>query len=700
MERLDEKQVYRWFDIFKQNKELVEIRLIGTNKTASGYFTNATTLINAIKPFVDDYNIYFTINRVNDACYGREQKDKIVVRPKNTTQDSEIIVRDFVLLDLDAKRLTGTNATKEEAIKAYEKGKEIKEFLRNQGFQEPIIVFSSSGIHIYLRCALLPTEENNNMVKRFTQAMSMLFSDENVDVDEKVFNLGRISRLPGSYSCKGSRDSKERPQRMCRFLEVPSEIKVNEREYFQKIANMYPEDEVKPTRENNYSTEKFDLVSFMEKHGIKYRKQSVAGGTKYILDHCVFNEQHRGKDAAIFQRDNGAIAYVCFHNSCSQYTWKDVRLKFEPDAYDKKDYQEFQYKQRYYGNYAPKPFTPKKESEEIGKKWLSLSEVKLRSSDEYIALPTGYYALDKVLMGFLLGEVTLLSGNNGSGKTSWMDCVMLNIIDRGYKVAVWSGELPPTKMKEWIYQVAAGIPYTIKNPNFENVYDVDTIAESKIDKWIDGKLFLFNNDYGNRWEQILSDMNEIIETQGVQFIVCDNLMALDIDGKQGDKNDKQKQFILDVVNLAKKKDVHILIVAHPNKTAFNTLLRKESISGTSDLTNAVQRVMILHRVNEDFKKRSAEFFGKDKAERYFGFSNVLEICKDRSFGVQDFLFGMYYEPQTKRFKNTPDEAIHYGWENEPSQVNMNLGYGYDVEKEKDVDNGMPFQPYNGMEAPF
>ena len=128
MERLDEKQVYRWFDIFKQNKELVEIRLIGTNKTASGYFTNATTLINAIKPFVDDYNIYFTINRVNDACYGREQKDKIVVRPKNTTQDSEIIVRDFVLLDLDAKRLTGTNATKEEAIKAYEKGKEIKNF--------------------------------------------------------------------------------------------------------------------------------------------------------------------------------------------------------------------------------------------------------------------------------------------------------------------------------------------------------------------------------------------------------------------------------------------------------------------------------------------------------------------------------------------------------------------------------------------
>ena len=667
MARLNEQQVYQWFDIFKHNKELVEIRLIGSNRTASGYFTDAQTLINAIRPYTDDYNVYFTINQVNDACYGREQKDRVVQRPKNTTQDSEITARDFVLLDLDAKRLTGTNATREEAIKAYEKAEEIKKFLQEQGFHAPIEVFSSSGIHLYLRCALLPTEENNSVVRKFTQAMGMLFSDENVDVDEKVFNLARISRLPGSYSCKGSKDSKERPQRMCRFLNVPDEILVNEKEYFLKIANLYPEEE-KPSRENNYSNEKFDLVAFLDKHGIKYRAQSITGGTKYILDHCVFNENHRGKDAVIFQRDNGALSYFCFHASCAHNGWKEFRLKFEPGAYDKRAYQEYQYKQRYWGNYQAPPFVPIKEDAEKGKKWLSLSEVQLKRSDEYFAIPTGYYALDKVLMGLILGEVTLLSGNNGSGKSSWMDCVMLNAIERGYKIAVWSGELPPAKMKEWVYQVAAGCQYTTRNTNYENVYDVDKVAANKIDRWLDGKLFLFNNDYGNRWLQILSDIEEISDKENVKLIVLDNLMALNIDDKQGDKNDKQKQFILDVVDLAKKKNVHIIIVAHPNKTAFNTLLRKESISGTSDLTNAVQRVLILHRVNEDFRKRSVDFFGKEKASRYFGYSNVLEVCKDRSFGVQDFLFGMYYEPQTKRFKNSLEETIHYGWEQEPIQT--------------------------------
>ena len=691
--------MYQWFDIFKHNKELVEIRLIGSNRTASGYFTDAQTLINAIRPYTDDYNVYFTINQVNDACYGREQKDRVVQRPKNTTQDSEITARDFVLLDLDAKRLTGTNATREEAIKAHEKAEEIKKFLQEQGFHAPIEVFSSSGIHLYLRCALLPTEENNAVVKKFTQAMGMLFSDENVDVDEKVFNLARISRLPGSYSCKGSKDSKERPQRMCRFLNVPDEILVNEKEYFLKIANLYPDEDIKPSRENNYSNEKFDLVAFLDKHGIKYRAQSITGGTKYILDHCVFNENHRGKDAVIFQRDNGALSYFCFHASCAHNGWKEFRLKFEPDAYDKRAYQEYQYKQRYWGNYQAPPFVPIKEDAEKGKKWLSLSEVQLKRSDEYFAIPTGYYALDKVLMGLILGEVTLLSGNNGSGKSSWMDCVMLNAIERGYKVAVWSGELPPAKMKEWVYQVAAGCQYTTRNTNYENVYDVDKVAANKIDRWLDGKLFLFNNDYGNRWLQILSDIEEISDKGNVKLIVLDNLMALNIDDKQGDKNDKQKQFILDVVDLAKKKNVHIIIVAHPNKTAFNTLLRKESISGTSDLTNAVQRVLILHRVNEDFRKRSVDFFGKEKASRYFGYSNVLEVCKDRSFGVQDFLFGMYYEPQTKRFKNSLEETIHYGWEQEPIQTSAEF-YETPRNTYEPHSADIAFTPPDDEEVPF
>ena len=669
MTRLDEQLVYQWFDVFKNNNELVEVRLIGSKKNGSGYFTDAKTMIEAIKPYTDSFNVYFTLNKVNPACYSREQKDKIVLNVKNTTTDAEIVCRDWVLIDLDPKRLSGVCSTNEEATKAYNKAKEVIKFLLDSGFYEPITVFSSSGIHIYLRCALLNNDENTKLVKRFLEALAMLFTDEDVDVDTKVYNAARISRLVGSYSCKGANNDKERPQRKCRFLTIPEEIKVNDKEYFEKIAKLYPED-VKPTRENNYTVEKFDLESFLKKHNIGVvRVDNVVGGKKYILEHCVFNEQHKGKDAVIFQRDTGEIAYHCFHQSCSQYSWRDVRIMYEPDAYTKKDYREFQFKQKYYSPQPP-TFEPIEESEEKGKKWLTSKDIKRKRESDIVAIPTGFNFLDKHIRGLILGEVTILSGLNGSGKSSWLNSLMLNVMQRGFKVACFSGELTDFNVMKWLALSAAGKNYVSKVEGSEYAYEVFDSAYDKISGWLYDKFYLFNNNYGNKFEQILADLNEVIE-KGVNLVVIDNLMALSIDNKSGDKNEKQKAFILDIVELAKKKNVHVIVVCHPRKeSGTQTLLRKESIAGSSDLSNAVQNVAIVHRCGEDFSKRASEFFGKDKADKYMEYSNVVEWCKSRSYGVVDLLVGMYYEVETKRFKNYKSEHIIYGWQDNPQQQTM------------------------------
>ena len=691
MSRLDEQQVYQFFDIFKNNNELTEIRIIGSNKTGSGYFTNAQTMIEAIKPYTDTYNIYFSLNKVNPACYGREQRDRIVLKPKNTTTDAEIVCRDWVLIDLDSKRLTGVCATKEEATRAYNKGQEVYKYLMDNGFYEPIVVFSSSGIHLYLRCALMNSEENTKLIKRFLEALAMLFSDEYVDVDTKVFNAARISRLPGSYSCKGSSTDTERPQRKCRFLRIPDEIKVNEKEYFEKIANLYPED-VRPTRENNYTTEKFDLDTFLEKHNIKVvRVDHITGGKKYILEHCIFNDSHTGKDAVIFQRDTGEIAYHCFHQSCSQYSWKDVRLKFEPDAYSKRDYREFQFKQRYYGMIPQQPFEPQEETEDKGKKWLTSKDIKRKREQDIVAIPTGYSYLDNAIRGLILGEVTILSGLNGSGKSSWLNSVMLNVIHRGYKVACFSGELTDFNVMKWLTQSAAGKNYVHKIEGSDYAYEVDDKVYDKVADWLSDKFYLFNNNYGNKFEQVISDLEEVAN-KGIHLIVLDNLMSISINGISGDRNEKQKQFILEVVEFAKKKNVHVVVVCHPRKeSGTQTLLRKESIAGSSDLSNAVQNVAIVHRCGEDFCKRASEFFGKEKAEKYMEYSNVVEICKNRSYGVVDFLVGMYYEVETKRFKNYKAEHIVYGWQEEPNVYEQ---------PQDESQSTMPFNPFEDVTCPF
>jgi hypothetical protein len=52
------------------------------------------------------------------------------------------------------------------------------------------------------------------------------------------------------------------------------------------------------------------------------------------------------------------------------------------------------------------------------------------------------------------------------------------------------------------------------------------------------------------------------------------------------------------------------------------------------------------------------------------FGNVLEVAKNRQFGVVDHLVGMYYEPESRRLKNSVAEHIVYGWQEEATQPEL------------------------------
>ena len=136
-------------------------------------------------------------------------------------------------------------------------------------------------------------------------------------------------------------------------------------------------------------------------------------------------------------------------------------------------------------------------------------------------------------------------------------------------------------------------------------------------------------------------------------------MALDIDGLSESKWDAQKKFVIDVHRLAMEKDVHVMFVAHPRKTV--SFLRLEDISGSGDLANAVDNAFLIHRNNEDFKIRSKEMFKWNDDHVAYSGTNVIEIAKDRWTGVQDWFIPLWYEPETKRLKNSTAENILYSW---------------------------------------
>ena len=65
---MNEATIRQWYDIFKGNKDLVEIRVLDpeSKRSYSGYFTDIETLLREIKPY-DKCNLYFTLNVINQA---------------------------------------------------------------------------------------------------------------------------------------------------------------------------------------------------------------------------------------------------------------------------------------------------------------------------------------------------------------------------------------------------------------------------------------------------------------------------------------------------------------------------------------------------------------------------------------------------------------------------------------------------------
>ena len=422
----------------------------------------------------------------------------------------------------------------------------------------------------------------------------------------------------------------------------------------------------KRDRTNNYGADTFNLDDFLSQHNIKVRNiVETSSFIKYVLDECPFNSAHRAPDSAVFKMRDGSYGFKCLHNSDRNYTFRDFRLRFDPNAYDKQELGNHVYKHRYNGIRNTEQFVPVSENADKGKKWMSMKDVKRVDIAELLSIPTGYEELDKKIIGLFAGELTILSGLNASGKTSWLNCLSLNVIQRGFKVGIWSGEMQDWRFQGWINQMAAGKNYVRKKEGFENFYYAPHDVCNKIGEWLDSRLFLYNNNYGSKWEQLFNDVKELVDKEQVQMIILDNLAALCIDGYDSGTYANQTKFILDLKDYAKQKNIHVILVAHPRKQ--NDFLRKESISGTADLTNIADNVFLIHRVGKDFEKRAGEFLGEDKVVHYMQYSNVLEVAKNRQMGIVDHLVGMYYEIESRRLKNTIAEHVVYNWQEDQGE---------------------------------
>lgn len=666
---VNETELRKAIEQLHPDGELFEVRLISSDKRrkpASGYFKNADALLEAFKLYdLRNTNVYITLQQINNALFSRQQSNKFIAGA-NSTQDHEVSGYKWLFIDLDPERPTGISSSDDELKKSFELAKKVKRFLSNYGFEDPVRAVSGNGAHLLYRINLANTEENKELIEKCLKALSMLFDTDDVKVDTANFNQSRVCKLYGTLAQKGANTS-ERPYRMSRLIGNLLDARATDKSFLEKLAAELPTDEpAKPSAYNNYKPSEFDIEDWMQKYGLRYNAKSWNGGVKYILDECPFDSSHKAPDSMITRSASGALGFKCLHNHCQGYHWNDLRLKFEPDAYEYTDND-----RRIEEGWAQHNRDKKKaetvpayQSDDALPVFQTAEMILNRVEPDPEYIRTGINKIDKCLCGLEKGKVSVISGLRAAAKSTFLSILMLNGIEYGHVVVAYSGELSDTSFMNWMYLQAAGKGFVKQSAKYENSYYVEMEVKQKIAKWMGEKLWLFNNVKPNKPSFLLDSIRRKCKETKADMVIIDNLMALDVqEYNRANEYDAQTKFMWELKKIAQEYNVHIILVAHPRKSSG--FLRLEDVSGSNNIVNIIDNAFIVHRNNADFKDKSRAILkatGNDwMINEGSTVTNVVEIAKDREHGTCDVFIDLYYELESKRLKNYPTESIVYSW---------------------------------------
>ena len=283
--------------------------------------------------------------------------------------------------------------------------------------------------------------------------------------------------------------------------------------------------------------------------------------------------------------------------------------------------------------------------------------------EKAVRVRSGVPALDKVMGGFIMGQTSIWTGINSSGKSTLLGQIMLDAIEQNYAVCAYSGELPAALFRYWIDLQAAG-PDHIKlqedkfrgKINDGDKYEMTPRVQQEkiklIRAWYKDMFFLYDS-FGSTTDADLLDVFKYAAMRyDCKVFMIDNLMTTAFaDGGEKDFYRRQSDFMRRVVEFAQTYDVHIHMVAHPRKTDGQRRLTKMDIAGTGDITNRADNVFSLHRCND-----------KERTEN--NCDSILDVFKNRFSGRQEVEIKLKFCQYSKRFAmatRPEDLSRGYGW---------------------------------------
>lgn len=229
---------------------------------------------------------------------------------------------------------------------------------------------------------------------------------------------------------------------------------------------------------------------------------------------------------------------------------------------------------------------------------------------------------------FRPGELTVLAGENGSGKSLILGQIGLHLLAKGASLYVASFEMAPVR--------------TIERMLTQTVCSREkrTIEEDDVDlffKRLASRLHVCDLQRKVGPDELIRLLEAAVRYYRSDVLFVDSLMMC----VQDDMDKKETDYVMTrLVEFARVNNVHIVVVAHCRKRSDSNsknysvfdAASKDSIKGSSNITNIAFNVLVLAR---DFSKVQKKAEGKDVDDTKPDF--VLNLCKQRNGAWEGFI---------------------------------------------------------------
>lgn len=293
-----------------------------------------------------------------------------------------------------------------------------------------------------------------------------------------------------------------------------------------------------------------------------------------------------------------------------------------------------------------------------------LADVKTVDINKMDKIETGIRDLDRVIRGMAMGQLIILTGKRGDGKSTFMSQLIADALNQKRNVFVYSGELADFHFKRWLdYQLAGEWNVNESENKFgDKDYEIPDEVVGSINDWYRDRAFIYDNTYiddgRSEFESLPDTIERAIVKYSIQLVCIDNLMtAMERVSEQSNLYLAQSNFVGRLKNIAMKYGVAVILVAHPKKSSSESGQDdNDLVAGSSDITNKADIVLKYSRCNPE----------------EYQCDSLIKVTKNRLLGVlrtsNDSAIKVNYSPKTKRIWNAAVDdkssgySRHYGWE--------------------------------------